>query len=335
MAARTSRFFDGTFWKALLFIALIILFVVFVSHQKVELTNLVATMASVNPVLLLMGLGITAVGVLFQGAFYRASFRIIGKRLPLFEAIRLYLMRYFLSTFIPAGFTVSQFTFANELEGHRINRAESHLASAFYLITGAVSYLFVLVPAMAMLMVSGDLSRAEWYAGWIVTVLTLLVVFLFTQLLRRRGIIFFIAKHWIPDLPQLLHTLEEDKIDRTHVFQTFWFSLSTNLINIALLALVLATLHLPFSLSVALVGYAIMQLVLICSPIFQGVGLVEISLVYVLNRLGINNETAIAATLLYRLFQLWIPFIVGGLLVWRHRVHPRIQEVVSTTFPIL
>jgi uncharacterized protein (TIRG00374 family) len=73
------------------------------------------------------------------------------------------------------------------------------------------------------------------------------------------------------------------------------------------------------SIIVALVAYAVSTMFAIVGVLPAGLGFVEVSLGAVLVSFGLPAPTAVAAVLLYRLVELWIPVAVGALAATRVR----------------
>ena len=82
---------------------------------------------------------------------------------------------------------------------------------------------------------------------------------------------------------------------------------------------VIASVGAGKSLVVALVGYAVTVLFTIVGFLPSGVGFVEVSLGAVLISFGSEGPRAAAAVVVYRIFQLWLPVIVGALFSARLR----------------
>src|SRR6266513_4065946 len=66
--------------------------------------------------------------------------------------------------------------------------------------------------------------------------------------------------------------------------------------------------------------YIVSVLLMIVSPFLKGVGSVELSMVYVLFFYGYSPINSLAITILYRLFEFWLPLIAGFLsYAWKGR----------------
>src|SRR6266513_2937149 len=68
---------------------------------------------------------------------------------------------------------------------------------------------------------------------------------------------------------------------------------------------------LPASLAASAVAYIVSVLLMIVSPFLRGLGAVELSMVYILSLYGYQPVNALAITLLYRLFEFWLPLVAG------------------------
>ena len=50
---------------------------------------------------------------------------------------------------------------------------------------------------------------------------------------------------------------------------------------------------------------------MVISPFLRGLGAVELSMVYVLEQFGYSSTHALSITILYRVFEFWLPLIAG------------------------
>ncbi len=318
--ARTATSWLKTTGKALLSLILVGLFIFFLINQRQEISHLGQIVASARLGIILMGVFILGLYILGQGLFYEACFRAINKTIPLKDSIVLYLKRFFVSSFIPTGFSLSQYTFTTDVREYKVSRLESHLVSTIYLIMGAVAYLFILIPTLIVLFLSGELSRLELYTGYLVVALTIFVIMEFFALFRQEGMAYHLASRFIPDLPSFVGSWRKKELSEKGLKDALILGLIMNIVGILLVVATLAALNLPPSLFLATIIYVMTILLLTISPMFQGLGVIEFSLTYSLTQFGLSSQQALATTLLYRLFQLWLPFIVGMVFVIKDRV---------------
>ncbi len=73
----------------------------------------------------------------------------------------------------------------------------------------------------------------------------------------------------------------------------------------------LRALHVDISVPAAAAAYVVGTLLMLAAPIFQGLGIVEVSVTLVLQQLGVPLPQALGATILYRLVEVWLPVVLG------------------------
>jgi phosphatidylglycerol lysyltransferase len=72
------------------------------------------------------------------------------------------------------------------------------------------------------------------------------------------------------------------------------------------------------SFPIAAIAYIASVLLMITSPFLRGLGAVEISIVYILEFYGYSTVQALSVTILYRVFEFWLPMLLGILaFAWR------------------
>ena len=65
------------------------------------------------------------------------------------------------------------------------------------------------------------------------------------------------------------------------------------------------------SLEACGLAYVATVLLMIVSPFLRGLGAVELSMVFILHLFGFSTPNALATTILYRLFEFWLPLLAG------------------------
>ena len=93
-------------------------------------------------------------------------------------------------------------------------------------------------------------------------------------------------------------------------------SLLVEVLGIAELWCVLGALGVRSSLTVPLIAYAVSVLFTIVGFLPGGIGFVEVGLGTILVSSGLARTSAVAAVVLYRVFEFWLP-LLGGLLASR------------------
>jgi phosphatidylglycerol lysyltransferase len=100
----------------------------------------------------------------------------------------------------------------------------------------------------------------------------------------------------------------------------FFAALTAELFGVAMLYTCLRAIGQDPSISTALTAYAVGTIFVIVSPFFSGLGLVEVGMVLALRQFGIDSGSALAATLLFRALEVWMPLAIGlSLQVGVHR----------------
>ncbi len=313
-------------WSGVLSLVFLVLFGLFLRSERQDIHALRLLLPQTRLSFLGIGVLVTLAYIVLQGQFYRYCYQITGHTFPLVQAIQLYLKRFFLSSFIPAGATVSQYTFTKDMKAHDIGEMESHLTATLYLLIGATTYIVLLIPTLLYLLITSQLTVIMWLASGLVIVMTLLLALCLVAVMHGKGFVFRFVQRSLPDVVVFLNTWKHRSLKKKALGKAFLSCILTNFLLILLLWLVFACLGVSSSWFLALVGYVVTILVLTISPIFQGIGLVEFSLVYILVQFGLDRQAAVGVTLLYRSLQLWLPFVLGLILVVYQRATASLKE---------
>lgn len=73
----------------------------------------------------------------------------------------------------------------------------------------------------------------------------------------------------------------------------------------------MVALHIPPSLTVAMIGYALVLVILMTSPFLRGIGAIEVSLTYALTLFGYSAVSALSVAFLFRFFEFWSVLVLG------------------------
>ena len=112
---------------------------------------------------------------------------------------------------------------------------------------------------------------------------------------------------------ELFDALQLVRAAPTRALPTTAHALMVDLIGVIELWAVCRAIGTGTGLAVAFVGYVVSVLFTIMSVLPGGLGFVELSLGAVLVSFGATAVTAAAVVVLYRLFELWLPLLAGGL----------------------
>lgn len=282
----------------------------FINNERNEVAEVRQVLNAAQWELVLLGIGLTLLYIVLQGLMYVASFASIKHRIPLWSAIILFLKRNLISVFLPAGGVSSLAFFTGEIEEKGISKSQINFASTVYGFVGIFSVVLVAIPIFIYAMFSGNLGSGEWLALFSVILLIILFYFIYNSILKR-GLIFQWIIRLFPSFEVLLEDIQNNRIERKQFLITLLYSVIIEFTGIAHLYVAMMALHYEPSLFAAFLGYIVSVVFLIVSPFLRGLGAIELSMVFILVRLGFSNVEAIATTLLYRFFEFWLPLLAG------------------------
>lgn len=121
IAKRNPKLSPKTYWKELLAIFIVLLAFVFFRSERKEIASIGPQLAAADFNWLLVGFATTIMYILLQGVMYIYSFRSIGLKLNLWDALELFLKRNFLSVFLPAGGVSSLAYTTSQLRKKQLN----------------------------------------------------------------------------------------------------------------------------------------------------------------------------------------------------------------------
>ena len=124
------RFSPKTYWKEILAVFVILLAFVFFRSERKELKSIIPQLHAANQLWVIVGLVVCGIYVLLQALMYVHSFKAMGMKLRLSDAVELFLKRNFLSVFLPAGGISSLAYTTSQLRKRNLNATQIHQASA-------------------------------------------------------------------------------------------------------------------------------------------------------------------------------------------------------------
>ena len=282
----------------------------FISHEQTELVEVRHVLGSASWSLVLLGIILTGLYIVLQGLMYVASFASIRHRIPLGIAIVLFLKRNLISIFLPAGGISSLAFFTGDIEEKGLTKSQIHFASSIYGFVGILSVVLVAVPLFIYSLLHGEIGSVAWLAFLAILILIVLVYLGYRSIIKK-GLFY----RWLIKSFSFLEVLSVDiqtnSISKKQFFRTVFYSILIEIVGISHLYVAMLALNLHPSLFAAFLGYVISVIFLIVSPFLRGLGAIELSMTFVLVRLGYSTIEAVSATLLYRFFEFWLPLIAG------------------------
>jgi phosphatidylglycerol lysyltransferase len=300
----------GVFQLALALIP-ILFCIYFIKHEGTEIRQSFHVIGQSRIIWIFLGIVFTMFFLFIHGNMYVASFRTIHSRITFASALLLSLKRSFISVFLPAGGITSLAYFTTPIEKQGISKSKILLASSVYSISAFGSLILVSIPAIFMLFISDELDLKVFMAFMVVIALAVFIFILFRSLIKG-GWAFKLISSKFPKIPELIADLKGNDFSVKYLLQTIFFSFLIELCGIVHLFIAMKAIGVDASLKIALFGYVVATLMYAISPFLRGMGAVEFSLTLVLVGFGISKIDAISISLFYRIFEFWLPLLVGG-----------------------
>jgi phosphatidylglycerol lysyltransferase len=282
----------------------------FIKNEHTELAEVKRVLFDADWQFVCVGILLTVVYILLQGLMYVASFASIRHRIPLITAVILFLKRNLISIFLPAGGVSSLAFFTGEIEKKGITKSQINFASSVYGFVGILSVVVVAVPIFVYSLIAGGLGSGEWIAFFSMLALMVAIYMIYRSIVKK-GLFY----RWLVKTFSFFEVLSVDirnnRISKKQFLITLLYSILIEIAGIAHLYVAMLALHYNPSLFAAFLGYVISVIFLIVSPFLRGLGAIEVSMTFILIRVGYSNIEAVAITLLYRFFEFWLPLVAG------------------------
>jgi phosphatidylglycerol lysyltransferase len=305
----------------------------FLRHQRLEIADVGHTLMLSKWQWVLGGICLTLVYILLQGLMYVYSFASVHTKISILDATILFIKRNLISVFLPAGGISSLAFFSGAVEKKGVKKSQIHFASTIYGFIGIVTVVIVAMPVLIYSIFKGAVGTRGFIALGILVVLIIGFVLIYRSIIAR-GSLYRFSVRLIPASEVFLDELIDNTIDRKKVLFTTLVSLIIEFIGVAHLYVAMAALHMEPSVYAAFLGYIISVIFLLVSPFLRGLGAIEVSMTYVLVRLGFKHVEAISITLLYRFFEFWLPLLVG-VLTFLSKLNKLLMRVLPALFIML
>lgn len=301
--------------KLLLQIAIGLIFVglgiYFIRHERAEVHQVKAALAQAQPTWMLWGLVLVVVFVVVQGWMYQYSFKAIGENIRLSTGILLFLKRNLVSVFLPAGVLTNMLFFNQEVtRKEQVSVTQIYFASSIFSICSIGSAIVVGLPALFWLFLKNSLSD-EMVWGLVLTLALLAILALAIYNFIRQGFIYKLFKKYIPGFLETLEELQNQSVQQRFIWVVLGLSCLIEAIGIAHLYIAIEALGRHATLEIAIIGYAIVLLLLMSSPFLRGIGAIEVTLTYALTLYGFSTVDAISIAFLFRFFEFWSLLVLG------------------------
>lgn len=138
--------------------------------------------------------------------------------------------------------------------------------------------------------------------------------------LRKKGLFYDFIKQHFPKQITNINEFFGGEIHKKYFYLTIFISILIEFCGIFHLLIAMYAFGVNGSFSAAAVGYTISVLLMLVSPFLRGLGAVEFTLIYILANFGFSHSQGLGITLLYRVFEFWLPLLLGLFaLIWNGR----------------
>lgn len=303
-------FYKQIFWQVILALFMIGMALFFIKNEHLELLDIKKQFNQLNPFYLVLGGIVTVIYICLQGEMYVQSFKAVSLSINLKKATSLFLKRNLVSVFLPAGGFSSLVFFSKDIENKEVSKSKIYLASSIYAVFGILSVLIVAVPALYYAFSRHMLHSAEIYGFFFILFLCILLIGLSYSLLRKKWL-YRIIQNKKPQWLYLIDEISANKFSNKYLINTLLVSILIDCVGIAHLYIAMLALGFEPTLPAAIIGYIVMVILLIASPLLRGLGAIEVSVAYILNQYGFSLTAAASITLLFRLFEFWTPLFIS------------------------
>jgi uncharacterized membrane protein YbhN (UPF0104 family) len=211
------------------------------------------------------------------------------------------------SVLTPVGGPASAYVFVRGLASHRVSTNDSLLTLALRGVSGYAAFVTLLIPALLLTTPSTLMLVA---AGTLALLLVVALVALFVVMRGDAS-----SEHlpgWLPERAAgFVVQCRSHALAPRDLVYPYLLALQLNLCGVAMLFASLQALGQHVSPATALAAFAVGNLFAIVAPVFQGAGVVEVSMAVTLQGFGVPGAVALGATLLFRVADVWFPLALG------------------------
>jgi phosphatidylglycerol lysyltransferase len=304
------KFSPKSYWKEILAVFIILLAFVFFRSERHEMRQIIPQLKQADLTWTIVGVFVTFLYILLQALMYVESFKAVGLKIKISEAVTLFLKRNFLSVFLPAGGVTSLAYLPTELKRKNYDTGKMHQSGIIYGFVGLLTLFIVGIPVLAYSAFNHQDIGSAWVAVLILGVILLLAFLLFKDI-KKQGLIYKFLDRKYPYSISYLDSIFSAELEKKHFYRVVFYSVIMEFVGIFHVFIAMAALGASPSFSAAAIGYTVSVLLMIVSPFLRGLGAVEFTMLLIFNSFGFSNSTSLGITLLYRIFEFWLPLLFG------------------------
>src|SRR5665647_1061616 len=310
MNYKPSTIFKKLHFKEVLAVLFILVGIYFFRQERHELRSIIPAIEKSNWYWITAGVLLTVVYIILQTGMYVFSFASVKTKLPWLLALELFLKRNFLSVFLPAGGMTALAYMPANLRRSGIHKKEVHQSSGIYAFTGILSLFLVGLPVIIYTATkSQHINNSVMGIIGLAFLLSLLIFIIYS--VRKKGWVHALLVKLFPSIEKNMDEIVAFDWSFYHFSLTTLFSVGIELSGMLHLYIAMLAVGVHPSFEAACIGYVVSVILLATSPFLRGLGAIQLSLTYILTLYGYSPAQALEITILYRIFEFWLPLSAG------------------------
>jgi phosphatidylglycerol lysyltransferase len=311
--------FQDSYWRELLAVIMLLLAIVFFRSERKELHAIIPEISRANPLWLTVALLLTLLYFFLQAGIYQKSFLSIGLTLHWGDAVMLFLKRNFISVFLPAGGVSALAYSPSQIRKSGFNQTQVHQASGLFAFASLLTVFIIGIPVVLFTIFHTSRLQNAWL-GLFALLLILAGLFAGVNSIRQKRKLYRWIESKFPSVIPVLNELFAANVSTAAFGGAILYSLMVELCGMLHVYIAMMALGLHASFGASASAYIIAVLLMVVSPFLRGLGAVELSMVYVLEQFDYSSVQALSVTILYRVFEFWLPLLAGLIaFAWRGR----------------
>ena len=307
VAWRIGKSRTALIWAVLL-IGLLTYFLVAHGHELDETWRTVRD-AELFWLALLVGIELVIIAILTQTQVMIVER--IGYKIPWLVQLKAQFQRIVVGTLSPVSGPASTVAYTRYMGQHGMSSADALLVQALNGVVGYGAFAIFLIPMLIFLWIEHETTDLILLAAIGLVAIIIAMVVGLALLLRPAGPPAWLARRVPAQANEFVEQMAVHKIKPLDLILPTLVAFTVELLGATLIYVALQAVDAEAKISIALAGYAVASLFMLVAPFFSGIGIVEVGLTIVLQQFGIPPGKALAATLLYRFADVWLPLILG------------------------
>ena len=316
----TIKYFSPkAYWREILAVLMLLLAVVFFRSERKELHAIIPHIREADSFWLLVGFLLTIFYFFLQAGMYRKSFAAIGLSLQWGNAVLLFLKRNFISVFLPAGGVSALAYSPSQIRKTGFSKMQVHQASGLFGFAGLLTVFIAGLPVIIFTFFTSSQFNNSWI-GLLVILIIITVLYVIVRSIKQKGVLYQWIDKKFPSVTPTLNELFAANVNKKEFSGAVAYSIVVELCGMLHIFIAMLALGLPASFGAAASAYIIAVLMMVVSPFLRGLGAVELAMVFVLEKFGYSSLHALSITVLYRVFEFWLPLLSGLIaFAWKGR----------------